>query len=149
MQENTLAHEVAINAPVSRVWEILVDFARYPEWNPTLAYVSGEAVVGAALLTRAGIGTPGEREFPGTVVAVEPGELLVTEGGMPELLYGRHHWELTADGAGTRLRNRETLTGSMAADVLAAGRAALEAEFAAFNRALKEVAEAGGFPVPS
>ena len=28
------ARKVEINAPVSLVWEILFDLARYPEWNP-------------------------------------------------------------------------------------------------------------------
>jgi len=31
---NILTEPIDIHAPVELVWEILVDFARYPEWNP-------------------------------------------------------------------------------------------------------------------
>ncbi len=31
---NVLTDPVDIDAPVARVWEIMVDFERYPEWNP-------------------------------------------------------------------------------------------------------------------
>jgi hypothetical protein len=32
--ENLYAEPVVIDAPIERVWEIIIDFDRYPEWNP-------------------------------------------------------------------------------------------------------------------
>lgn len=32
--ENLYAEPVVIDAPVELVWEIIIDFNRYPEWNP-------------------------------------------------------------------------------------------------------------------
>jgi hypothetical protein len=33
--------EIPIGAPASAVWSILMDFERYPEWNPFIKKISG------------------------------------------------------------------------------------------------------------
>ncbi len=33
---------IEIDAPAERVWQILTDFRRYPEWNPFMPRVAGE-----------------------------------------------------------------------------------------------------------
>ncbi len=38
---------VEIDAPQSLVWDVLVDYAAYPEWNPYTVRVDTELVVGA------------------------------------------------------------------------------------------------------
>ena len=35
--------EVEINAPPSRVWEVLTNFEKYPIWNPFIKKISGMA----------------------------------------------------------------------------------------------------------
>lgn len=42
-----LRTEIIINAPVSRVWEILTDFNNYPEWNPFIKSFNGEVREGS------------------------------------------------------------------------------------------------------
>jgi demethylmenaquinone methyltransferase / 2-methoxy-6-polyprenyl-1,4-benzoquinol methylase len=44
--------EVEIEAPAERVWAVLTDFGAYPQWNPFMAEVHGEARVGATLRAR-------------------------------------------------------------------------------------------------
>lgn len=34
--------EIEINAPASKVWEILTDFDKYPDWNPFLISLYGK-----------------------------------------------------------------------------------------------------------
>ncbi|MGO9421298.1 SRPBCC family protein [Roseiarcus sp.] len=41
--------EIGIEASPSRVWEVLTDFPRYPEWNPFVLEVQGDVYQGAAI----------------------------------------------------------------------------------------------------
>jgi hypothetical protein len=41
--------EIEIAAPASRVWEILTDLERYPDWNPFTPKVESTLEVGAAV----------------------------------------------------------------------------------------------------
>jgi demethylmenaquinone methyltransferase/2-methoxy-6-polyprenyl-1,4-benzoquinol methylase len=44
-----IAAEVEVDAPPERVWEVLTDFAAYPEWNPFMFAIEGTAEAGAHL----------------------------------------------------------------------------------------------------
>lgn len=41
--------EIEIAAPPAAIWKVLLDFRRYPEWNPFIVRIAGEAKVGSAL----------------------------------------------------------------------------------------------------
>ncbi len=43
--------EIIIESSANKVWKILMDFERYPEWNPFIKSISGEPRVGAKLQT--------------------------------------------------------------------------------------------------
>ncbi|MDX3658288.1 SRPBCC domain-containing protein [Streptomyces sp. ID05-26A] len=132
MQENEVRTELVIPAPIDDVWRVLVDFAGYAVWNPVMEYTQ---VDGLHTKVRAAKGTPFERDFDGEIMSMKP-YALTSQGGDPETFFGRHRWELSESGSGTRLVNAETFTGTMAADVLAQTRTVLGAEFEAFNEAL-------------
>lgn len=40
---------IEISAPRSRVWDVLTDFSRYPEWNPFVLEVKGDVYEGAMI----------------------------------------------------------------------------------------------------
>jgi hypothetical protein len=44
-----LRSEIDIHASDERVWQLLTDFASFPQWNPFIRRVSGEAKTGARL----------------------------------------------------------------------------------------------------
>jgi uncharacterized protein YndB with AHSA1/START domain len=44
-----IATEIALPAPQEKIWNILTDFAAYPEWNRLMKAVRGEAAPDAAL----------------------------------------------------------------------------------------------------
>jgi len=44
--------DIEISAPRSRVWQVLTDFYRYPEWNPFVLEVKGEVYQGAPIRYR-------------------------------------------------------------------------------------------------
>ena len=41
--------EIQISAPIDKVWQVLTDFDRWTEWNPTVKHASGNAAVGSRL----------------------------------------------------------------------------------------------------
>jgi hypothetical protein len=44
MKENR--NEIEIQSTPERVWEVLTDFDKYPEWNPLLCRAEGKLIVG-------------------------------------------------------------------------------------------------------
>jgi hypothetical protein len=88
----TLHASIDIDAPAERVWRVVTDFARYPEWNPFIVRAAGEQRVGGRLeLT---ITAPDVRAvtFRPTVLDLEPGRLIRWKGKLliPGLFDGRH-----------------------------------------------------------
>src|SRR2546428_3965776 len=49
-----ISAEIEIEAPPERVWEVLTDFAKFPEWNPFIRQMSGEVRTGAQLHVQLG-----------------------------------------------------------------------------------------------
>jgi uncharacterized protein YndB with AHSA1/START domain len=47
-----LKTEILINTTPQKVWEILVDFKRYHEWNPFIKSITGNVVVGSKITAR-------------------------------------------------------------------------------------------------
>ncbi len=41
-----LETEIIIEAPAAKVWQVLTDFEKYPEWNPFIKEFDGEVKVG-------------------------------------------------------------------------------------------------------
>jgi uncharacterized membrane protein len=40
--------EIDVEAPAERVWEVLMDFASYPQWNPFIRNISSLPAPGSA-----------------------------------------------------------------------------------------------------
>ena len=102
-----------IAAVPERVWAVLVDFDAYPEWNPFIRRISGDAAVGARLEVR--IEPPGGRgmTFKPAVIRAEPDRELSWLGrlGLPGLVDGEHHFELLRRDNETLFVQRERFTG--------------------------------------
>jgi len=47
-----LHSQIEIDASAERVWDILTDFASYPQWNPFIRHIGGELEVGERLEVR-------------------------------------------------------------------------------------------------
>ena len=137
--------EIEINAPVSRVWEILTDFPRFPTWNPFVTQAEGEIREGARL--RVHIAPPGGRAmtFTPTVIRVAPAEELRWLGRLllPGIFDGEHCFQLssTTDGR-TRFVQRERFRGLLVPLLWSSLATNTRRGFEAMNAALKERAEA-------
>ena len=103
---------VQMDATPEQVWRVLVDFAAYPEWSPTLT-IAGRPEAGQRLrLTAAAPGEKGMRFRP-LVLAAEPARLLRWRGRvlLPGLCDAVHEFVLTPRDGGTRLVHGESFSG--------------------------------------
>jgi hypothetical protein len=133
---------IDIAAPPQAVWDVLVDFAAYPDWNPFIRRLQGEARVGARLEVT--VQPPGGRPmtFKPTVLAAEPERELRWLGRvlLPGLFDGEHGFRIERTAGGCRLHHGETFNGILVPlfDKMLAN---TERGFSALNEALKERVE--------
>lgn len=106
--------EIVISASPSTVWQILTDFAKYPQWNPFIKSITGEVQQGSKITAR--IEPPGASgmTFKPRLLAVRKNEELRWLGHLfvSGLFDGEHIFELyeNTDGSTTFVQ-RENFTG--------------------------------------
>ena len=44
--------EIEINSNPAKIWKLLMDFEKYPEWNPFIKSIKGQAVEGAKIVVK-------------------------------------------------------------------------------------------------
>ena len=133
---------IGIAAPPAAVWKVLMDWDRYPEWNPMLRAIAGQQRRGAAITVS--IASPvGTLAIPATVTRLATNSGITRHSKMRlSGLFDRDHViELSPDPTGCRLTQTQTFKGLLApgASVVATGtvRDGLEK----MNAALKERVE--------
>jgi hypothetical protein len=137
-----IATAIDIDATADAVWRVLTDFAAYPEWNPFIRRLAGEAKVGARLKVTMQPANRKPMTFRPTVLVAEPGRELRWLGRVlvPGIFDGEHAFIIEPRNGGCRLRHEETFRGLL---VPAFG-AMLDdtaKSFAALNAALKQRVE--------
>jgi hypothetical protein len=110
----TIGHGIVINASPSAVWQVLMDWPRFSEWNPFLTDVEGEPRLKSRLSVRIAPPEGKPMHFRPKLTALEPESRLQWLGraGLPGMFDGRHTFSLTAlpDGR-TWFEQDETFTG--------------------------------------
>ena len=109
-----LRSEIEIDASPERVWQVLTDFGAFPEWNPFIRSIEGEAKVGSRLQVR--IEPPGARAmtFRPTVRTVEQACDVRWLGRLfaPGLVEGEHQLALEPlEGERSRFIQSERFSG--------------------------------------
>ncbi len=95
----------AVDASAETVWEVLTDFARYSDWNPSVPSIQGEPRAGSTVaLTLAMPGKPSAK-VKATLTEVVPGERLVWDGkvGAERLFSGHREFLIEPQADGTVL----------------------------------------------
>ena len=129
---------IEIRSPPCRVFAVLAEFARYPEWNPYHIRVTGIPEAGASLDIRVLRPDGKVVDVPHVrMLEVEPCRALVWGGGVSGLFRGEHRFDLSPGPAGvTLLSQSEHFSGlftglaDLPVDVLTEG-------YEAMNAALK------------
>jgi hypothetical protein len=139
----TITTETQINASAVRVWEVLTDFASYPEWNPFITSIRGSLVEGSKLQVR--LEPPGGRgiKMTPTILSIVPQEQLKWLGHLlvPGVFDGEHRLQVGDLGNGSaRFTQEERFSGVL---VPLTGRLLTKTRqgFEDMNQALKERSE--------
>ena len=105
---------VEIDAPAERVWQIVIDFAQYSDWNPFIVRAAGEPRVGERLDITIAAPDVKPVSFRPRVLDVEPGRLIRWKGKLwvPGLFDGRHSLTVEPlDGGRSRFITHEEVSG--------------------------------------
>ncbi|MCA9531844.1 MAG: SRPBCC domain-containing protein [Myxococcales bacterium] len=146
--DHTVRAEIDIDGPPEAVWQTLVDFERYPEWNPFTPRVESTLELGAPIDMRVvmrGGRTIRQREY---VCEHVPGSRVAWEMRLGRLLHARRVQRVSAlDGQRTRYVSEDRVRGLLAPLVLALFERSIQDGFDQAAAALKrrvESASAGG-----
>ncbi len=95
--------EIDIAAPPARCWEVLTDFAAYPQWNPMVKQASGELLAGKRLSLHYHPQGQKQRHFRPLLLTVESGRELRWQGqpGARFLVESEHSYVFTELSDGT------------------------------------------------
>jgi hypothetical protein len=135
--------EIDIRASADRVWEVLTDIERYPEWNPFITRASGDLREGGRLRVR--IEPPGRKpmHFRPVVQRLEEGRTVSWRGRflLPGLFTGVHTFELEPGPDGVRLVQSERFSGILVPLIWKVMEPAIRTGFSGMNQELKARAE--------
>jgi hypothetical protein len=132
-----------INAAPEKVWAILMDLAKYPEWDPVAERIEGRVALGEKITAYTKL-SPG-RAFPAKVTELVPERKMVWTGGMPLGLFtGVRTFTLTPKGDGvTEFTLHEKFSGPMM-PLIGRSLPDMTEPFAGFVAGLKKRAEEMG-----
>lgn len=106
--------EIVIDAAAEHVWQHLVDWERYPEWNPFIRKIEGDLAVGSRLsITVEPVGGKAMDFSPTILVAAEGRELRwLGRLLIPGIFNGEHSFVLEKSPSGqTVFRHCERFSG--------------------------------------
>jgi hypothetical protein len=109
-----LVSQIEIDATAEQVWEVLTDFAAYPQWNPFIVSAEGHPEVDSTLTLRMQPVDARPVTLTPTVLEVSVGHRLCWLGRVviPGIFDGEHVFTIDArDGKGVTLRQVERFTG--------------------------------------
>jgi hypothetical protein len=135
---------IQISAPPARVWEVLTDLARYPQWNPLFREASGQVAAGARLTLKSVHPANGRlMTVRPKVLVAEPARELRWRASLPGVMTGEHSFTLSPADSGTRLVQTETFRGLLV-PLSSTTISRTQPQFEALNQALKQRAEGPG-----
>ena len=139
-----LRTEIEIQASNQRVWQLLTDFASFPQWNPFIRQANGEVKVGAGLVIHLQPSGASGMTFKPNVLKVEPNHELRWLGRllMPGLFDGEHTFTIETLAANrVRFTQREVFTGLLVPLFARSLNTDTRRGFEEMNQALKSRAE--------
>ncbi len=135
--------EIIINSPVSKVWNTLMDFEKYADWNP-FVQIKGEAKKGAQLENTMNIEGQKPQTFKPTILECKSEEEFRWEGHLfvKGLFDGEHYFLLESISENkTKIIHGENFRGILSNMILNMIGEKTKAGFIKMNEALKDRCE--------
>lgn len=139
-----LRTEIEIQASAERVWQLLTDFASFPQWNPFIRWAKGDVRVGAPLEVRLQPSGGSGMTFKPTVLKSDPNHEFRWLGRLllPGLFDGEHIFTIETLGTNrVRFTQREVFTGLLVPLLARSLDSSTRRGFEEMNQALKRRAE--------
>ena len=139
-----LTSEIEIDATPERIWSILTEFDKFPEWNPFIREISGNVEKGKRLSVTLHPSGGRTLKMSPTLLEVEPSKELRWIGhlGISGVFDGEHIFELKPMGPGkTTFVQRERFAGILLPFLTGMLRGETARGFSEMNLALKRRAE--------
>lgn len=105
---------IHIHKPAQQVWNVLMDFEAYPEWNPFITSISGDVSPGNELSITARLPGKNEMVFKPKVLKAKPNLELRWKGKLliKGIFDGEHYFSLTElPNGSTALQHGEIFSG--------------------------------------
>lgn len=141
-----ISTQIEIDAPASRIWAVLTDFPRYPEWNGFLLEAYGAVAPGSQIKFRFELPRGFRMWTRATVLEARPGAQLRWAGNFlfDWLFRAEHYFRIEALGAArARFAHGERFTGLLVPIAWLVLRHSGKPVYDDMNRALKQRAENG------
>jgi len=115
MAEIKAEKSIVVNAPVEKVWKLMLDVASWPQWFPTLktaGLVSGDSLAkGSVFYFKLALKGPALK-MKVAVVESEPRKRVAWTGGMLGV-HAVHSFDFEAEGQKTKVVSKEVFQGPM------------------------------------
>ena len=136
------ANPIDIDAPLARVWDILIKVDQYEQWNPFTPCVETTFAVGSPATLHVVMNPRHKRIQYEMITAYEAERHFAWASIMPLGLLRANRWQVVEalDLERTRYRTYETFEGVLVPLVMALYRADVQRGFEAVAHALKQVA---------
>ena len=139
-----LETEILIEATPQELWNVLMDFESYPDWNPFITSIEGNVQVGQSITVF--LQPPGQKvsTFSPKVLVVNPQKEFRWEGKLliKGLFDGQHYFQIEPVGDNqTRFIHGEYFKGLLVAPLMRMIGEATRLGFEAMNQALAERVE--------
>ena len=136
--------EILINATPEKIWSILTDFDKYPNWNPFIKSITGNVAIGNKITARIEPPDANGMTFKPTILAFEKNKEFRWIGHLlfSGLFDGEHKFELIDNGNGTTTFKQSEIFGGILVPLF---KKTLDENttngFNLMNKKLKELAE--------
>ena len=109
--QKSVHSEIIINSTANKVWDVLSDTDKYPEWNPVMLLKEGSILEGQKVVYQFTQSADKQYDISTSVKKVSTGKLLNQGGGMSGVLSFDHRYFLEKMGNKTKLIIHEDYRG--------------------------------------